>query len=341
MKSLAVLYRPQKFEDVSSQRSIIKILKRQLETGNFTNCYGFCGPSGCGKTTIARIFGNEINGGDGKGEIIEIDGASNNGVNNVRAIIDLAEKRSTMGAYKIFIIDECHMITLAGWNAFLKTIEEPPKYSIFMFCTTNPEKIPATINNRIMRFNLTKVDTNLIKNRLTYICEQEGFTNYEDACDYIAKLSNGGMRDAIASLDKCANYSTDLSIENVLNCLGDFSYDSFFNLTGSLLNGDEASVLQTVESYYSSGSDLKLFVEHYLDFLLDLTKYCLFKNMECVKIPNNLESRCSGFANNVPNAVDYCNKYVDSLLNIKNTIKNDVNNKTTIEAMLIRTCRGM
>ena len=339
MESLSVRYRPKTFEEVSSQGSIIRILKRQLEMQDYTNCYGFFGPSGCGKTTIARIFGNQINGGSG--EIIEIDGASNNGVDNVRAIIESANERSTISTYKVFIIDECHMISNAGWNAFLKTIEEPPKYTIFMFCTTNPEKIPATINNRIMRFNLTKVNTDLIKNRLEYICANEHFLNYSESCDYLAKLANGGMRDAIALLDICANYSTDLSINNVLSCLGDFSYDSFFNLTGSLLNGDEAAVLSTIENYYNSGSDLKLFIEHYLDFMLDLTKYCLFKNMSSVKIPNNLEPRCSGFVNNVPNALDYCNKYVDSILNIKNTIKYDVNIKTTIEAMMIKICRGV
>lgn len=172
MQSLATKYRPQTFETVSSQSAIITILRKQLELKKYTNCYAFCGPSGCGKTTIARIFGNAIN--QGKGNIIEIDGASNNGVDNIRAIIEEANSRSIDSEYKIFIIDECHMITTAGWNAFLKTIEEPPKYTIFMFCTTNPEKMPATINNRVMKFNLSKVDTNLIRKRLEYICEQEG-----------------------------------------------------------------------------------------------------------------------------------------------------------------------
>ena len=337
--SLSTKYRPQKFEDVSSQQSIITILKKQLELKQYTNCYGFCGPSGCGKTTIARIFGNLINGGQGK--IIEIDGASNNGVDAIRVIIDEANQRCVDGAeYKIFIIDECHMITTAGWNAFLKTIEEPPKYTIFMFCTTNPEKIPATINNRIMKFNLTKVDTNLIRQRLQYICQAEGFTNYNDACDYISKICGGGMRDGISLLEKCANYSTDLSIENVLNCLGDFSYDSFFNLTGDLLNGDQGNVLQTIESYFNSGKDLKLFIEHYLDFSLDLVKYCLFKDINAVKIPVNLKQRCDGYSS-IPNVIEWTNKLVDKVLEIKNTIKYDTNSKLTVEAMMIRICRGI
>ena len=337
-QSLAVKYRPQTFNEVCSQSSVITILRKQLELKNYTNCYGFFGPSGCGKTTLARIFGNAIN--QGKGNIIEIDGASNNGVEAIRSIIDEANQRSLDSEYKIYVIDECHMITNAGWNAFLKTIEEPPKYTIFMFCTTNPEKIPATINNRIMRFNLSKVDTTLIKNRLMYICQQEGFINYEDSCDYLSKLCNGGVRDSIAYLEKCANYSSDLSIQNVLDCLGDFSYDSFFNLTGALVNQDEAEVLMTIESYYNSGRDLKLFIEQYLDFGLDLAKYCLFKNMSVVKIPSNLENRCNGFAS-IPNILNWVNNLVESLLNIKNMIRNDVNSKSTIEVLFIKICRGL
>ena len=339
-ESLAVKYRPNKFEDVCSQGSIIKILQRMLQTKNYVNCLEFAGPSGCGKTTLARILANYIN--DFKGKINEIDGASNNGVDQIRAIIEDAELRSVDSEYKIFIIDECHMITNAGWNAFLKCLEDCPPYTIFMFCTTNPEKIPATIQNRVMRLNLSKVDTNLIRERLKYICTQEGYTNYDEACDYISKLANGGVRDSIAYLEKAANYSTDLSIDNVLNCLGNFSYDSFFNLTGALLNGPECEgdVLSIIESYYNSGRDLKLFIEQYLDFCLDLTKYTLFRSMTTVKIPVSLEGRCSAFAS-IPNILEWINKLVDNVLNIKNTIRYDINSKTTIEAMMIKICRGI
>ena len=333
--SLAVKYRPKRFEDTLSQKSIITILKKQLELRKYTNCYGFFGPSGCGKTTIARIFGNEIN--QGRGNIIEIDGASNNGVDAIRAIIEEANQRSLDSEYKIYVIDECHMITNAGWNAFLKTIEEPPKYTIFMFCTTNPEKIPATINNRIMRFNLTKVNSDLIKSRLEYICENEGFTNYLEACDYISKLSGGGVRDAISLLEKCANYNSDLKIEIVLECLGDFSYQSFFNLTSSLVNKDLESILNIIESYFSSGKDLKLFVDQYLDFSLDLLKYCLFKDISVVKIPTSLELRCQKFSA-IDGITTWISNIVKEVLNVKNMIKNDLNNKNTIEVMFIKMC---
>ena len=227
--SLATKYRPKTFEECLGQASTIKILKRQLELKQYSNCYLFAGPSGIGKTTSARIFANLIN--EGKGNPIEIDAASNNGVDNVREIVASANERSIDSDYKVFIIDEAHSISTQGWQAFLKCIEEPPKYTIFMFCTTNPEKIPATINNRVMRFSLSKVATDAIRQRLEFICQQEGFTNYTEACDYIAKLSLGGVRDAIATLEKCANYDTDLNINNVLACIGNFSHEVMFDLT--------------------------------------------------------------------------------------------------------------
>lgn len=335
-QSLAVKYRPKDFDSILGQKSVIRILSRQLESKNISNCYLLSGPSGDGKTTTARAFGNKLNGG--KGSCIEIDGASNNGVDAVRSIIESARERSIDSEYKIFIIDECHAITNAGWQAFLKCIEEPPQYTIFIFCTTNPEKIPETILNRVMRFNLSKVDTNLIRNRLEYICEQEGFYNYSEACDFIAKLSNGGVRDAIATLEKCASYDIDLNINNVLNCLGTFSFDSLFNLTAALYNGDEGECLLQINDYYNSGNDLKQFIEQYLDFTIDLTKYIIFKDMSMVKIPASLEPRCQGYAS-IPDILNYSTKLVEDMLAIKNAIKYDVNSKTTVEAMFIAKCR--
>lgn len=343
-ESLPVVYRPSTFENVLGQSSVIKILKRQLELNTFKNAYLFCGPSGDGKTTLARIFANEIN--KGQGTPIEIDGASNNGVDNVRAIIDESKTRALDAEYKIYIVDECHAISSAGWQAFLKCIEEPESaYTIFMFCTTDPQKIPATIQNRVIKLNLTRVKTEDIKNRLMFISNKERFTNYEESCDYIAKLSGGSVRNAITMLEKCAGYSNDLSIKNVLACLGNFSYETFFDLTNSLIDGNQTTAINIVEDCYNNGYDLKQFVEQYLDFILDVNKYCLFKSIESTKIPQmferNYSSRCLSYICNIEDSISYYNKLVNKLLELKNTLKYDTNQKTTIEIELINICRGI
>jgi DNA polymerase-3 subunit gamma/tau len=336
-KSLAVKYRPQTFNDVSSQTSTITILKKQLELKKYSNVYGFSGPTGVGKTTLARIFANAINGG--QGSPIEIDGASNNGVDNIRNIIHDAKERSINTEYKIYIIDEAHMITAAGWNAFLKTIEEPPAYTIFMFCTTDIQKVPPTIKNRWMSFTLTKVPTEQIRVRLEQICQQEGFINYTEACDYIAKVSDGGMRDAIAMLEKSSNYSKDLSINNVLASLGSSSYQSLFKLTDLIIDGNEKEVVNTIETLYQEGNDLKLFVDSYLDFTLDLNKFCIFNDMKVTKIPMSMEKETK-YTTGITNNTAYFNKFTSNILDLKNAIKNDPLIKTTITVFLLKMCRS-
>lgn len=343
-ESLAVKYRPQTFENVLGQNSVIKILKRQLELKTFKNAYLFAGPSGDGKTTLARIFANEIN--KHQGTPIEIDGASNNGVDNVRAIIEDSKTRALDSEYKIFVIDECHAISNAGWQAFLKCIEEPESaYTIFMFCTTDPQKVPTTIQNRVIRLNLTRVKTEDITNRLTYIAKQENLTNYEESCSYISKLSGGSVRTAISMLEKCAGFSSDLSLNNVLTCLGNFSYETFFDLTNDLIDGNQAQAISIIEDCYNSGFDLKQFVEQYLDFILDVNKYCLFKSIETTKIPSVFEKnsthQCLGYICSIENNTVYYNKLVNKLLELKNTLKYDTNQKSTIEIELINICRGI
>ena len=348
MESLAVKYRPQTFEEVCGQTSVVKVLNKQVETGSFVHCYLLSGPTGTGKTTIARIFANKIN--DNCGNPIEIDAASNNGVDNIRQIISEAKERSLDSEYKIYIIDEAHMITSAGWNAFLKCIEEPPMYTIFIFCTTEVQKVPATIMNRVMRFNLNKISQTVIESRLKYICEQEGFTNYDESCNYISRLSLGGMRDAIALLDKCSKYSTDLDIKNVLAVTGNLSYDVYLELTNSIIDKDEGSALKILTYVYNSGADLKVFVDQYLDFVLDLTKYCLFKTVAVTKLPSYLEevrtadglsSRCIKYATGFENNVDTFNKLTDKLLDLKSKLRYETFVQTTVEASFINILRSL
>ena len=344
MESLAVRYRPQTFEEVTAQESIIKILKRQLELGQFKNTYLFCGASGCGKTTMGRIFAHEINkyvdkdGNICSSEPIEIDGASNNGVDNVKQIIKAANERSLDGKYKIYIIDECHSLTNQAWQAFLKCIEEPPQYTIFIFCTTDPQKIPPTILNRVMRFNFNRISSSKIKERLLYISNQEQYTNFEDACDYISRICNGQMRDGVALLEKCASYDTNLNINNVLNALGNYSYDIYFKLINYIIDGRTDECLRTISNAYNEGVDLKVFIEQFLTFCLDVSKYILTKSYEITKIPSNMINDLNN-AINFQDPIKYYSYIVDKLLELKNMLKNDSEPRNTIEVMFMNMCR--
>lgn len=335
-ESLAVKYRPREFSDVCSQTSIIKILQRQLDKQEYKNALLFAGASGCGKTTCARIFANAINGG--VGAPIEIDAASNNGVENVKNIIRSAQERSIDSKYKIYIIDECHAITAAGWQAFLKCIEEPPTYTIFIFCTTDPQKIPETIKNRVQRFTFNRIPVNVIRDRLSFICRQEGFTEFEESVDYIAKISDGGMRAGIAYLEKCAGYSTNLNIGNVLASLGNYSYDTFFDLINYMIDGEEAPVLKLISDFYDEGNDLKLFVDQFLNFCMDVTKYALFRTCDVTRIPTSMETKLVN-STNFDDAEKYYSYVIDKLLALKNMLKNDNSPRSTIEIMLLQITR--
>jgi DNA polymerase-3 subunit gamma/tau len=211
-----------------------------------------------------------------------------------------------------------------------------------MFCTTEPNKLPVAILNRVQRYNITKIDAGIIKQRLNYICQNEGFTNYEGLCDLLSKTSHGCMRDAVMKLDQCADLSTDLSLEIVKPVLGVLSYEAMFNLTWALQDKDEARVLGVINTLYNNGKELKNFIEVYLEFVLDLVKFNLIRDINCTSIPSYLASEANPVVQQTidfPDIKNWLNDLADLLLKIKLETKYDSFYKSTIEAFLIRFCR--
>ena len=281
--TLAVKYRPNSWEDYVSQESVSLILQQQIKTETFNNGYLFIGPSGTGKTTVARLFANEIN--KGKGSPIEIDAASNSGVDNIRELNEQARKKPIDSNYKIFIIDEVHSLSSQSWQAMLKTLEDCPKSTIFLLCTTEFEKVPATIKNRVQTYQLSKISNDKIFDRLKYISDNEDFNYNDDALQQITKMANGGMRDAITMLDKVSSLNNKITIESVVSALGTVDYDVYFDLLESMLSKELDNSLKVLEYIHSQGKDLKQFIKQFQYFVVDVSKYNLFKNFSYTQIP--------------------------------------------------------
>lgn len=336
MKSLAIKYRPSTWDDVTEQNSTKVILQQQLGSGEIKNVYLFCGPAGCGKTTCARIFASDIN--KGEGNPIELDAASNNGVDDVRNIIQQAKTKSLDSEYKIFIIDECHALSNSAWQAMLKIIEEPPAKSIFIFCTTDPQKIPKTILSRVQRYDFQRISQKGIVERLTYITDEEyGHTDAYvpiESLEYIAKIADGGMRDAITLMDKCLAYSKDLTLENVVKALGTTDYDTMFKLTDYLIDSKVKLALALIEDIYNDGKDLKTFVKQYVQFLLDLSKWGIGCDWKYLTLPKltDYEQWLKDCGDREFNQID---RWLSVFVNLNADIKWSQSVKYDIEASIV------
>lgn len=337
MEALATKYRPRTFKDVVCQDNIKKVLTNQLDTGEVKQAYLFCGSAGTGKTTSARIFANEVNGG--KGKPIEIDGASNNGVDNIRNIIDDCRMKSLDSKYKVYIIDEVHMLSIGAFNALLKVLEEPPKGVIFILCTTDPHKIPATILSRVQRFQFKRIPQNEVVKRLQYVLQQEGKITYDmEALQYIAKLADGGMRDALMKLDTVLGYTTEITMEAVLDCLGITNYDYLFKIVNSIIKQDATAPMQLIDDLYKQGKDLKLFVKDLSKFILDLCKLELTQDINTTMIPPELKTKCTQLLCKCD--LDLLVDIMDAVNKLMDKIKYEQNPKSLIESELIILCLG-
>ena len=339
-RSLAIKYRPTVFDAMVEQESIKKILLFQLTNNDTKNAYLFCGSAGTGKTTCARIFANEIN--KHMGNPIEIDAASNSSVEDVKVLIQQAKTKSLDSEYKVFIIDECHSLSNTAWQALLKLLEEPPLKSVFIFCTTDPQKIPKTILSRVQRYDFQRISTRGIYNRIMYVLSEEGIDSmqtdvkaFRNAIDYVAKIADGGMRDALTMLDKCLAYSTELTLENVLKALGRSNYDTMFNLLESILGSDYSNMLGIIDEQYRLGIELKQFIKSFTEFVLDICKVAITNSFDITKLPNTDD--------NTTIINDILNKYgkqsvaqlVNTLVSLNSQIKWETNPKPVIESVLL------
>lgn len=260
---LAQKYRPQTFDQVIGQDVNVKILQKQIQNKNYSHSILLAGNAGCGKTTTARIFANEIDG-----EVFEYDCASHNGVADIKEIIEKARIKSLIHQYKVFILDECHTLSSAAWPALLITLEENLPYSIFIFCTTDTQKIPNTIMSRVQRFNFLPISTTLIEEQLIAICKKENIDIDTESIKVIAKTANGSMRQALTNLDKCIMYG-DVNIDNTFKVLNIVSLTVLDDLSTAILNKQTQTIIDLVEQIYNNGYELHQFVKQYLDYAVD------------------------------------------------------------------------
>lgn len=332
-QTLAIKYRPQTFDDVVEQGPIKQILQDQLRTGTTKNCYLFTGGAGTGKTTCARIFASEINGH--RGNPIEVDAASNNGVENVREIIDNAKFKALDAPYKVYIIDECHMLSTGAWNAMLKLLEEPPAQTVFIMCTTDPQKIPPTILSRVQRYDFQRITFEGIVGRLKYICCEENISYTDEAIEQIAKIADGGCRDSITLLDKVSSYSNEITIQSVIDALGCVPYTTMFELTTNILQGSTKNAVTLIETVHRSGMDLKQFMKQYLYFILDAYKWWLTQKFDYIQIPSTYKQKLETYTDN---EYFYLRSLLDHLVKLNNEIKWETSPKALIQATIIFAC---
>jgi|GEM_PF-228315 len=277
-------YRPQTFNDIVGQNHIVSVLRNAIDKDQISHAYLFYGSRGTGKTSIAKIFANEVNGNEiyqkENVDIIEIDAASNNGVDEVRDIKEAIKFLPTEGKYKVYIIDEVHMLTTAAFNALLKTLEEPPAHVIFILATTEIHKIPATILSRCQRFEFKNLSQEQLIDRLKYIAKEENLVIEEAAIEKIATLAKGGLRDAISILDQVSNYAEEITLNHILEVTSSISEDDIIEFYRGLLQGDVTKSLLKYNEFVSQAKDTKLLLNDLINVTRDIVVY---KNLKDIK----------------------------------------------------------
>lgn len=352
-------FRPDEFEDVKGQDAIVRTLKNQINAERIGHAYLFCGTRGTGKTTVAKIFAKAVNcehpvDGSPCGEcamcksiaagtsmnVIEIDAASNNGVDNIREIREEVTYRPTEGKYKVYIIDEVHMLSIGAFNALLKTLEEPPEYVIFILATTEAHKIPITILSRCQRYDFKRISIETIAARLRELIDKEGWDVEDKAVRYIAKMADGSMRDSLSLLDQCAAFymNETLTYDHVLEVLGAVDTEVFSRLLRQLLAMDVHQVIETVDELVMQGRELS-------QLAADFTWY--LRNLLLVKSSDNMEDVLDVSSENLALLKEEAQmidsdtliRYIRIFSDLTNQLKYATQKRVLLEVTLIKLCR--
>ena len=352
-------FRPDTFEDVKGQDHIVTTLKNQIRADRIGHAFLFCGTRGTGKTTVAKILAKAVNceqpvDGSPCNEcptcraiqagtsmnVIEIDAASNNGVDNIREIREEVTYRPTQGKYKVYIIDEVHMLSAGAFNALLKTLEEPPSYVIFILATTESHKIPVTIQSRCQRYDFHRISIDTIAGRLRELMEKEQISVEEKALRYVAKAGDGSMRDALSLLDQCIAFylGQELTFDKVLEVLGTVDTEVFSKLLRKVLEQDVTSCIHILEDLLVNGKELGQFVN-------DFTWY--LRNLLLVKTSEDAEEVLDVSSENLKALqeesqlidIDTLMRYIRVLSELSNNLRNATQKRVLVEVGLIKLCK--
>ena len=359
-KALYRVYRPKTFGDVVGQEHIVKTLKNQIKNNNIGHAYLFSGTRGTGKTSTAKIFARAVNClnpineepcneceicidtlNDNIMDIVEIDAASNNSVDDIRELRESVKYTPSKAKYKVYIIDEVHMLSQGAFNALLKTLEEPPSYVIFILATTEPHKIPATILSRCQRFDFKRVSSKDIASRMSYICKKENIEAEEKALSLIARNSQGALRDALSILDQCISFGNEkIEYNDVIELLGTVNIDELFELSQSIIDENTKKSLEILNEFIIWGKDIRNLINDLIDHFRNLMVCKVSKDLdEIISLPEESIERLKEQSQNV-NINDLI-RILNILSETQDSMKSSSNTRILAEVTIMKIAQPM